>query len=269
MSYIITDQQLTVFGSEGPFTIARRDIGLKQWETVLELLDNERFDDIANALSPKKLLEHYFIDSSNVELNDNGLVIDGKPVDNYPALRAVEFARSDLPYMPVIRFIIKLRNNPSYRAVRDLYSFLEASQMPITAEGNFVAYKKVIRRDGTLVDIHSGTISNEPAQQISMPRNEVDEDPERTCSFGLHVCAHQYLPAFGGGPGSAVIAVEVNPADVVAIPIDYDNAKMRVCAYRVLRVLEEWDPDDNPDPLRGDYFVEDHEDEEEERLIPA
>jgi hypothetical protein len=34
-----------------------------------------------------------------------------------------------------------------------------------------------------------------------------------------------------------MLEVEVNPADVVAIPVDYNNAKMRVCKYKVLGVV--------------------------------
>ena len=264
MSYIITSNQITVFGSEGPFTAARNDISSKQWETVTGLLDKQRFDDVIEELSPKKLLERFFVGAHNVELGDNGLYINGKQIDSYPAHKAIEFARAGLPYMPIIHFITQLRSNPSFRAVRDLYSFLEASKMPITPNGNFVAYKKVTRVDGKLVDIYTRKFSNEPGAEIAMPRNEVDEDPERTCSVGLHVCAHQYLPRFGSGPGSAVVAVEVNPADVVAIPIDYNNAKMRVCAYKVLRVLEEWDPADNPDPLSDSLVYDDCEENDED-----
>ena len=108
MSYIITNDQITVFGSDGPFTAARKDITERQWETVTDLLTKGRFDAVIDELSPKKLLERYFIGASNVELGDNGLYIDGKQIDSYPAHKAIEFARADLPYLPIIRFIVQL-----------------------------------------------------------------------------------------------------------------------------------------------------------------
>ena len=68
-----------------------------------------------------------------------------------------------------------------------------------------------------------------------MERGQVDADRERTCSFGLHVAAFSYASNFTGG---ILLEVEVNPRDVVAVPPDYNQQKMRVCRYRVLRRAE-------------------------------
>jgi hypothetical protein len=65
-----------------------------------------------------------------------------------------------------------------------------------------------------------------------MPRNQVDEDKDRTCSHGLHFCAQSYLSQYHGGNGKVVI-VKINPADVCAIPSDYANAKGRCSKYLV------------------------------------
>jgi hypothetical protein len=70
-----------------------------------------------------------------------------------------------------------------------------------------------------------------------VPRNCVDEDPDRTCSHGLHVCSFDYLPHFSHANGHVVVC-KVNPADVVAIPRDYNNTKMRVCRYEVVGEYE-------------------------------
>ena len=249
MSYIITDQQVTVFGSDGPFTAARNEIS--NWDEFLEALKTGDFDRAIELASPRKLLDQFFLGADNVTLNANGLMINGQLVDSYPAYKAIEFAKAGLPYIPIVTFVHKLQGNPSYRAVRDLFEFLEASQMPLTASGDFIAYKKVRREGERLVDIYSGQFDNSPGQVVEMPRNQVDEDPDSTCSAGLHVCSHSYLPHFGSNTGCAVVAVSINPADVVAIPSDYNNAKMRVCRYQVERVLEEWDPETNVDPLGG------------------
>ena len=68
----------------------------------------------------------------------------------------------------------------------------------------------------------------------------MDEDSTRTCSFGLHVCSYDYLPNFGTGGGDRVVICEVNPRDVVAIPQDYNNTKMRVCKYKVIAEVEDY-----------------------------
>ena len=68
-----------------------------------------------------------------------------------------------------------------------------------------------------------------------MPRPSVDDDPAKTCSAGLHVCSLSYLSTFGG---DRTILVEVCPADVVAVPIDYQNSKVRVSRLRVVREVD-------------------------------
>jgi hypothetical protein len=50
----------------------------------------------------------------------------------------------------------------------------------------------------------------------------------------LHFCSQDYLPHFGNGYDSRVVIVKINPADVVSIPSDYNNAKGRACRYEVV-----------------------------------
>ena len=68
---------------------------------------------------------------------------------------------------------------------------------------------------------------------LTMPRNKVDDNRDRTCSYGLHFCSMSYLPAYYGGRGR-VLLVKIDPADVVSIPSDYDNAKGRAMRYQVV-----------------------------------
>jgi hypothetical protein len=108
---------------------------------------------------------------------------------------------------------------------------LEKNSLPITPDGCFLAYKKV-RND--YLDIHSGTMNNSVGQVVSMERNEVDDDKDRTCSAGLHFCSQDYLPHFGNGYDNRVVILKINPRDVVSIPSDYNNAKGRACRYEVV-----------------------------------
>jgi hypothetical protein len=73
-----------------------------------------------------------------------------------------------------------------------------------------------------------------------MPRSKVDDDPESTCSTGLHVCSFEYLRSFGG---QRTMLCQVDPADVVSVPIDYQNTKVRVCRLTVVKEVA------NPKPL--------------------
>lgn len=121
-------------------------------------------------------------------------------------------------------------NNVSKRTIDNLYSFLTFNDIKITEDGCFTAWK-VVNYDYT--DCHTGTIDNSPGQIVTMPRNQVDDNPEVTCSTGLHVCAAHYIPHFSGYD-SRLVKVKVNPKDVISVPVDYKFAKMRTCRYEVL-----------------------------------
>lgn len=182
-----------------------------------------------------------------VTVENGEVVYMGKPTHNAVTDRILQMIEEGLDVEPMLRFLENLMENPSYRSVQQLYSFLEVNDLPITEDGYFLAYKMVDRLpDGKLTDHRTKTfdysVGAEPAR---MPRNEVDEDPNNTCSKGLHVCAQGYLGQYYGG--GATILVKVNPRDVVAVPTDYNNAKMRVCEH--VTVCEV-----NPD-TRGGIFT--------------
>ena len=148
------------------------------------------------------------------------------------AKRIIAWEKDGLPFEPLLRFHRRVIANPSKESAADLYAFLEANHVPITPDGMFIAYKKVTTVGGRLVDSHTKTISNEVGSRVVMPRENVDANRHNTCSRGLHVGAHQYVSDF---TGDTIIEVKVDPTDVVAVPPDYKQQKMRVCAYVVLR----------------------------------
>jgi hypothetical protein len=139
--------------------------------------------------------------------------------------------RDGLPHEPLLNFFKNLMENPSKRAVDELYDFLEAGELPITEDGCFLAFKNV---RSNYLDIHSGKFDNSVGKVCEMPRNGVDEDKERTCSYGLHFCSIKYLPHFSDSDGGKTMIVKINPKDVVAIPADYNNTKGRTCRYEVV-----------------------------------
>ena len=132
---------------------------------------------------------------------------------------------------PMVLFLTNLMQNPSKRAVDELFGFMEACTLPITPDGFFLAYKRV---NNDYTDVHSGAISNTVGSVVKMERNLVDEDKSRTCSAGLHFCSYEYLASFRG---ARTVVLKINPKDVVAIPIDYNNSKGRTCEYTVVDEL--------------------------------
>jgi hypothetical protein len=148
--------------------------------------------------------------------------------------RMLEMLNEGFNLKPMAALLANIELNPSNKVVTRLYDFLEMGQNPLTEDGCFLAYKAV-RPD--FKDIHSGNFDNSVGQVLSMPRNRVDERDEVTCSYGFHVCSFSYLPRFSHANGHVMIC-KVNPADVVSIPTDYNNTKMRVCRYEVIGEYE-------------------------------
>lgn len=168
--------------------------------------------------------------TDDVTIRGGQVLYRGEEVHNTLTAKMLQMLDEGFNLVPMARFLENLMQNPSHRAVQDLYTFLEYGKMPITADGCFLAYKAV-RAD--YMDIYSGTFDNSVGRTVEIPRNKVDEDPDRTCSKGLHVCSFEYLPHFSHANGHVMIC-KVNPRDVVAIPRDYNNTKMRVCRYEVV-----------------------------------
>lgn len=223
ISKILTGSALTVIitGRADPFVINR---------------DHKLFDSILQAVNSrdeKKVLE--LIDIVNtvqeftegkVTIKHGQVFVDGEAVHNLIADRILEAYELTLDFSDMALFLSNLMANPSYQSRQELYPFLESGNMPITEDGRFLAYKWV-RSDYT--DCHTGKINNSPGQVVKMDRGKVDDDRNVTCSSGLHVCTHGYTRF-----GDRLMIVAVNPKDVVSVPSDYNDSKLRCCEYEVL-----------------------------------
>ena len=175
-------------------------------------------------LARKQGMTELTLDTGWAEV-DGGITFRGEPVGPVMQRRVTEARELGLPLEPFEKFLIKLDQNPSYNSRQQLLGFLNACDLPITDTGDFIAYKAV--RDD-FFDKHTGTVEYAIGSVVEMPRSEVDDNPEHTCSKGLHVCSKGY-----GRYAERLLIVYVNPADVVSVPTDYNNAKMRVCRLTV------------------------------------
>lgn len=242
---------LTVIFNGKPVTVTD---GMPNWDICEDLYNEGKWDELLKHISVKtsvvNLLRAPFAYDSLTET----ITLNGTEIPNVLQDRILGFMRNNHPMEALLKFTENLMKNPSYRAVNELYRFLEHNKMPITDRGTFIAYKKVTT---DFKDHRTKTFDNSVGRVVSVPRNKVDEDCEKTCSYGLHVAAYEYAWGFGSGN---FIMVEVNPADVVAVPKDYNNQKMRVCSYRVLQVTEE-------DLTGRDYWSENYEEEEEDSYL--
>jgi hypothetical protein len=224
--YLIQGSNIVVVIGNKSHTISKTHI---TYNKVLEAIKSQDWETIPDIIEPKKVVLNY--GAGNVSIQGETLFWKGKALDTGLAVRMIQMLQEGFPIEPMVAFMENLYNNPSHRAVTELYGFLEKNNLPITPDGHFLAYKKV-RKD--FLDCHSGTMDNSVGQVVEMERHEVNDNKDQTCSTGLHLCGMSYLSSFGG---ERTVIVKVNPRDVVSIPSDYNEAKGRACRYEVIGEL--------------------------------
>lgn len=146
----------------------------------------------------------------------------------------------------LVKFLDKLMDNSSFSAIEGLYLFMKHNCITINDDGSIEAWKGVQRN---LYSKRAGNIKNSPTcpvaddgriyngnfgVEIRVDRSEVNDNPDETCSHGLHVGNKDYA----SGWAETLLKVKVEPQDVVAVPKDLDGAKMRCCAYTPLQVVD-------------------------------
>ena len=228
LKFVRTPSSLTILLGSKPYNIASTD---KVYAEVIELVkaNATEAEVLAVINRAQAAVQAAAQITPNIAIQNGVVTFKGQSIDNSLTARMLGMLDEGFDLVPMAKFLENLMGNPSYRAVTELYSFLEKGNMPITPDGHFMAYKAV-RAD--FKDIHSGTMDNSIGQVVEMSRNGVDEDKNRTCSAGLHFCSFEYLPHFACAQGH-VMLVKINPRDVVAIPADYNDTKGRACRYEV------------------------------------
>ena len=251
LPFIMSKDAITVMVNGTANTVREGQINFL---ALRDAIRNKDWDAVPDLVSPARAVEKFA--AGRVSVQNGEVLLDGEVVHNAVTGRILDMVSEGFDADPLMRFLERLMQNPSRTAVNELYLWLEGTRLPITEDGCFMAYKKV--RDDYR-DFYTGEVLNKPAElmtdadleyikqvrgnvtvtvensvtTLSMPRNKVDDDRNRTCSYGLHFCSLSYLPEYHGGQGR-VLLVKIDPADVVSIPSDYDNAKGRAMRYEIM-----------------------------------
>ena len=222
--YIITNNSITVVFDGISHTL---NDGHLNYAAIRKAIIDRQFDKIPTLVDIPKAINRYSY--GNIKIENGAIKYAGQTVHNYICDKIFSFMKEGLPFEPLVAFLDKLMKNPSKRAVNELYSFLEHKAMPITPNGNFLAYKSV---DSNWRDHHTGTFDNSIGNTLEMNRNAVCDDTDIGCSFGFHAGSLEYARSFGGG-AIRLLIVEIDPSDVVSIPKDSNCQKLRTCKYKV------------------------------------
>lgn len=225
--YLIQGKNIVVVIGNQSHTVSSTHIAYERLKAAIKADDWSTVEDIVD---PKQIVLNY--GDGNIAIQGDKFFWKGTEMHSALAGRIVQMYQEEFPIAPMVAFMENLMQNPSKRAVDELYTFLEKGNLPITSDGHFLAYKKV-KADYT--DCHTGTMDNSVGKVVEMERNFVDDDKNRTCSTGLHFCSREYLAHFGG---ERVVIVKINPRDVVSIPADYNATKGRTCRYEVIDEID-------------------------------
>lgn len=230
-------------------------------ESVVELFD------ISNTIQ-----ERFRRLSERVSISNGRVYFDGEEVDNALTQQVVRFINEGVEdFEPLILFFEKVQTNPNSHSREQLYRWLADRDFTINQDGNIIAYKGVrknaeddyvsIATGTAIVDgvKHTGAIPNPIGAVVEMPRKDVQHDPSVGCHTGLHAANWSYASGWAKG---AVLTVEINPRDVVSVPTDCSDQKMRVCRYTVTGVTEQEISESLYTEVVDTGDVDDYDDEE-------
>lgn len=229
------------------------------YEKVLDIVRNvtpcpDTDEELVELMQPvKQFLRILGTENEGFVLDNNVVkaIVDGHtfPLPNSLHKEILNVYNTSSNLRPLHNFVQKLAKNPRKEVIDELWGFISSCGLSITEEGNFLAYKNV---NNDFMDVYTGTMSNKPGTLLSMPRWEVEHDPNKTCAPGLHFAAWGYLKSYA--PGRKTVLVSISPEDVVSIPTDYNNMKGRACRYKILREV------DQPEELKSMHvYKEDNE----------
>lgn len=225
-NYILGSDSVTVFIDGNSYSVNKQ---AKTYDMLIAAIRSGDADGVRKAVDVRKVIVDSFISiSDKVRIEDGVIYYDDREVTGLISARVFDMLKLNLDVAPMVRFIENMMQNPSHRAVKELFGFMEACNLPVTEDGYFLAYKRV---RGDYTSVHDSKTDNSIGAIVEMPRNMVDENANQTCSHGLHFCSYDYLQHFSG---QRIVVLKINPADVVAIPTDYNNSKGRACKYEVV-----------------------------------
>lgn len=229
-SMIITRDGASFFIGGKPYTI---DNNHTNYERIIDAARNDQWESIPN-LADVHAAVNKVVQQTNIKdlrIENGSVIYKHITIPSDLGEYVINLTRDVMDLKPIVNFMDKLLMNPDHRVFQQLFGFISYGKNPITPEGNFLAYKRV-REDFT--SVHDSTFKNDVGTTVEMPREKCNNNPEDTCSSGLHFCSKEYLANFSG---EKVIVLEISPTDVVSIPVDYNNTKGRACRYKIVGEL--------------------------------
>lgn len=199
----------------------------------------------------KAVQERFEALSERVSVAGGQVYFDGDVVNDALTEQILRFVESGVEdWYPLVAFFEKVAQNPNEHSREQLFRWLAKHNFTLTEEGDIVGYKSVqadfgsIHTGPAIVDSKpvNGHVPNLPGSTIEMARSSVQFDPSVSCASGLHVANWDYATTWT--TYGHIMEIHVNPRDVVSVPTDSGDSKVRVCRYYVAGEVTE--PYDGP-----------------------
>lgn len=139
------------------------------------------------------------------------------------------------------KFIRAAANSTTDHVVDRLFLFLSKNDLYLSPCGEYVYAWRVCTSD--YKDKYTRTFDNSVGSECRVPRNQVESDPNKACSKGLHVASIDYLASCYASTNDRLLVVKVPIADIVSIPYDYEGSKVRVSSFLVVEDVGAWGVD--------------------------
>ena len=238
INYILLDGSVIVNYDGKTIPISKDDF---RYEEIDAAIKSGNLEDIPALIEVER-----FYNELGLEIKDGLITVNGDSIPESLSKRIMDLREGQYPVDPLLKFWENLKQNPSFNSRQMLYDFLEHNGHPLTADGCFIAYRGVTDE---FKDSHSNKFDNSIGKVCEMDRADVDDNPNNTCSSGLHVACYDFAKSWS----HKTVEVKVNPKDVVCVPKDYNGTKMRVCKFEVLAECKNM----HTEPLYAPDFEED------------
>ena len=234
--YRISDKTITIVVDRQVHTVQRSAANADA--LIAELAKGESAD--LEAIKAMASVKNYivYLSQGRISLTDAGIQFMGELVNSYMTERIMRHHAEGVDVAPMLAFMDRVMNHPILGIQQDIYKWCEKGDMPFTAEGHIIAYKKVREDYRSYHSSPDGTHLHHPIGGfVEMERSAVDPRRNNTCSTGLHFCSYDYLNAYQGANTGRILILSIDPQDVIAIPTDYNQTKGRACRYRIIGEL--------------------------------
>lgn len=238
---IITDNGISTVIEGRPYSVGKDHLKYKEILKTLKSKDGDKFIELylLGSKSVKIKESSGFKVSSSLVVGYENITWNGTEIRNSIVEKILRLQKEGQDVGPISLFLEKTLSLSKENA-EALFLFVESKGLPISEDGDLLAWKVV---NSNYKDKHTGKVDNSVGVTVpEIPRSLCDSSRENPCSLGYHVGNLAYSGPQGTfqGSGDKTVIVKFNPSNVVSVPSDVRQNKIRVTQYTV---VEDYKPE--------------------------